>query len=39
MTYSASGRQYVVLAAGGHALYQTTPGDYVLAWALKTPSP
>ena len=35
MTYTANGRQYVVLAAGGHALYQTTPGDYVLAYALK----
>jgi quinoprotein glucose dehydrogenase len=34
MTYSVGGRQYVVIAAGGHALYRTTPGDYVLAWAL-----
>lgn len=34
MTYRANGRQYVVLAAGGHALYQSKPGDYVLAWAL-----
>lgn len=34
MTYTANGRQYVVIAAGGHALYQTTPGDYVLAYAL-----
>lgn len=34
MTYAASGRQFVVLAAGGHALYQTTPGDYVIAFAL-----
>jgi len=35
MTYRIDGRQFVVLAAGGHALYQTTPGDYVLAYALK----
>jgi quinoprotein glucose dehydrogenase len=35
MTYVADGRQFVIIAAGGHALYQTTPGDYVLAFALK----
>ncbi len=35
MTYSVDGRQYVVIAAGGHALYRTTPGDYVIAYALK----
>ena len=35
MTYSMDGRQYVVIAAGGHALYRTTPGDYVIAYALK----
>jgi len=34
MTYSIEGRQFVVLAAGGHALYGTTPGDYVIAFAL-----
>jgi quinoprotein glucose dehydrogenase len=34
MTYSASGRQFVVIAAGGHALYPGTPGDYVIAFAL-----
>ena len=37
MTYAVDGRQYVVLAAGGHALYQTTPGDYVIAYALPKP--
>ncbi|MBM5812574.1 MAG: pyrroloquinoline quinone-dependent dehydrogenase [Gammaproteobacteria bacterium] len=35
VTYSAGGRQFVVLAAGGHPLYQTTPGDYVLAWTVQ----
>lgn len=34
MTYVAGGRQFIVLAAGGHFLYRTTPGDYVIAWAL-----
>jgi quinoprotein glucose dehydrogenase len=34
MTYEAGGRQFVVIAAGGHALYRTTPGDYVIAYAL-----
>lgn len=29
-----TGRQYVVIAAGGHAYMQTTPGDYVVAFAL-----
>jgi quinoprotein glucose dehydrogenase len=35
MTYAVEGRQYVVIAAGGHALYRTTPGDYVIAYSLK----
>ena len=34
MTYRVGDRQYIVLAAGGHVLYRTTPGDYVLAFAL-----
>ena len=36
MTYRVrpGGRQYVVLAAGGHAQLGTTRGDYVLAFAL-----
>ena len=29
-----NGRQYVVIAAGGHAPMLTTPGDYILAYAL-----
>lgn len=34
MTYLAGGRQYVVIAAGGHAWMRTKPGDYVVAFAL-----
>ena len=29
-----SGRQYIVIAAGGHALLGTKIGDYVVAYAL-----
>lgn len=34
MTYQQDGRQYVVIAAGGHNQLNTTPGDYVIAYAL-----
>jgi glucose dehydrogenase len=36
MTYTsgATGKQYVVIAAGGHAFMRSTPGDYVVAYAL-----
>ncbi len=36
MTYMSSrtGKQYVVIAAGGHGFMGTTPGDYVVAYAL-----
>ena len=34
MTYLADGRQFVVIAAGGHAWMQTTPGDFVVAYAI-----
>jgi len=34
MTYMVDGRQYVVIAAGGHLPMGTTPGDYVVAFAL-----
>ncbi len=38
MTYMIDNTQYVVIAAGGHRGAGTTPGDYVLAWALpETP--
>ena len=34
MTYMIGGKQFVVLAAGGHAAMQTSVGDYVIAYAL-----
>jgi glucose dehydrogenase len=36
MTYRLHprGKQYVVIAAGGHGLMRTTPGDWIVAFAL-----
>jgi quinoprotein glucose dehydrogenase len=34
MTYSADGKQYVVIAAGGHGKLGTKQGDYVIAFRL-----
>jgi quinoprotein glucose dehydrogenase len=34
MTYTVNGKQYVVIAAGGHGKLHTKQGDYVLAFAL-----
>jgi quinoprotein glucose dehydrogenase len=34
MTYSINGKQYLVIAAGGHGKLGTKQGDYVLAFAL-----
>lgn len=34
MSYEAGGRQFIVVAAGGHAKLGTTIGDYLLAFAL-----
>jgi quinoprotein glucose dehydrogenase len=34
MTYVFEGKQYVVIAAGGHGKLGTKQGDYVLAFAL-----
>lgn len=34
MTYSANGRQYVVIMAGGHHFMETPVGDEVIAYAL-----
>ena len=34
MTYSLDGKQYVVIAAGGHGRIKTKQGDYVMAFAL-----
>jgi quinoprotein glucose dehydrogenase len=35
MTYMLDGRQYVVIAAGGHGKLGTKQGDYVLAFTLQ----
>jgi quinoprotein glucose dehydrogenase len=37
MTYVWKGRQYVVIAAGGHGMFDTTRGDTVVAFALPGP--
>ena len=34
MSYSLHGKQYIVIAAGGHGKLHTKQGDYVLAFAL-----
>lgn len=34
MTYEHEGRQYVAIAATGHARFETTPGDYLKVYAL-----
>lgn len=34
MTYELNGRQYIVIAAGGHAKLGTKLGDYIVAYAL-----
>jgi quinoprotein glucose dehydrogenase len=34
MSYEMGGRQFVVHVAGGHGSIGTTPGDYVIAYAL-----
>lgn len=36
MTYfsASSGRQFIVIAAGGHYAVQSRPGDYIVAYAL-----
>lgn len=34
MTYTVHGRQYVVIAAGGHGLFQTPLSDSLVAYAL-----
>lgn len=34
MTYSAGGKQYLVIMAGGHHFMRTNVGDYVIAYAL-----
>jgi quinoprotein glucose dehydrogenase len=34
MTYTVKGKQYVVIAAGGHGKLGTKKGDYVIAFVL-----
>lgn len=34
MTYAVDGRQFVVIASGGHPFIYPTPGDYLTAFAL-----
>jgi quinoprotein glucose dehydrogenase len=36
MTYEVEGRQFVVIASGGHAFIYQKPGDYITAFALPT---
>jgi quinoprotein glucose dehydrogenase len=36
MTYQAGGKQFVVIAAGGHGRLPTKRGDYVVAFALQS---
>jgi len=35
MTYKANGKQYVVIAAGGHGKFGTKQGDFLVAFALE----
>lgn len=35
MTYAIDGRQYVAVMAGGHPYYDTTMGDYLVAYSLR----
>ncbi len=37
MTYAIGGRQFVVIAAGGHSVLNTKRGDYLVAFALPNP--
>src|SRR5690606_13554606 len=37
MTYRHKGKQYVVIAAGGHGGMGSTKGDYLVAFALSAP--
>lgn len=39
MTYVHQGRQYVAIAATGHQRLETTPGDYLVVYALPDTSP
>jgi quinoprotein glucose dehydrogenase len=39
MTYEAAGRQFVVIASGGHPFIYPRPGDYLTAFALPETGP
>lgn len=39
MSYEWEGRQFVVIAAGGHGLMGTTPGDQIVAFAISETGP
>jgi quinoprotein glucose dehydrogenase len=34
MVYELDGREYLVIAAGGHHAMETPIGDYIIAYAL-----
>ena len=38
MSYTLKGRQYVLVNAGGHAMYNRGTGDYLIAFALPETS-
>ena len=38
MTYEIAGRQYILIAAGGHGKLGATLGDYVVAFSLPRAS-
>ncbi len=35
VTYESGGEQYIVIAAGGHSMFQSTMGDAVVAYKLR----
>jgi quinoprotein glucose dehydrogenase len=39
MTYSVQGKQYIVIAAGGHGKLGTKLGDYIIAYSLPETKP
>jgi quinoprotein glucose dehydrogenase len=39
MSYEVGGRQFVVIASGGHAFVYQKPGDQITAFALPAERP
>jgi len=35
MSYAINGKQYIVIAAGGHGKLKTKQGDYVVAFSVE----